>query len=234
MAVATPCVRKIKIKCLQIDFLNCRNCDWPIFTTLSIKRGTIKNTNGFYHFERFVFLDKYKTIFIFNWWDMRTRHGKTGHRQHTLLTVNWQFTGSKEVCLCAGVPGLANLGCKFAARRCAGSLAAAECAAAVQISAQLCSVRRAGPGWRGTTCKFPAALQSLRGFPGRARRRVSQPRTARRAIAECGPRRAADIRKVQWPRRSCAILRTFRRPAPRTVMWWLWCGVTGVLRPSSG
>ena len=100
MAVATPCVRKIKIKCLQIDFLNCRNCDWPIFTTLSIKRGTIKNTNGFYHFERFVFLDKYKTIFIFNWWDMRTRHGKTGHSNtHCWLSIDSLLVPKKCVCV---------------------------------------------------------------------------------------------------------------------------------------
>ena len=124
--------------------------------------------------------------------------------------------------MCAGVLGLANLCCKV--RR--GGVRVHWPPRNVR---QLCKFLHSfavcgGPG-RGDAAQLansprPRPCKACEGSPAAAPG-CPQPRTARRAIAECGPRRAADIRKVQWPRRSCAILGT-HRPAPRTLMWsWL-------------
>ena len=61
-----------------------------------------------------------------------------------------------------------------------------------------------GPG-RGDAAQLansprPRPCKACEGSPAGRGGGCPQPRTARRAIAECGPRRAADIRKVQWPR----------------------------------
>ena len=136
--------------------------------------------------------------------------------------------------MCAGVLGLANLCCKV--RR--GGVRVDWPPRNVR---QLCKFLHSfavcgGPG-RGDAAQLansprPRPCKACEGSP--AGRGGGCPSPAQRGVQLQSAGRAAQQTFARFSGRAQLCNSRHTPPAPRTLMWWLWCRVTGILRPSSG